>query len=108
MNLLNDFYFFFLLLLIFAQETKDKLRETTSKLAQAREETEQIRKNCQDMIRTYQVCSITRISVYRMANVITGQLSTKQIESTHNLLKNLSYYLVCYYFIAVSIETMWW
>ncbi|KAM4524533.1 coiled-coil domain-containing protein 186 isoform 2-T2 [Odontesthes bonariensis] len=34
--------------------TKDKLRDTTSKLAQAKEETEQIRKNCQDMIRTYQ------------------------------------------------------
>uniref|UniRef100_UPI003AAD05AC coiled-coil domain-containing protein 186 isoform X1 n=1 Tax=Centroberyx gerrardi TaxID=166262 RepID=UPI003AAD05AC len=36
------------------KETKDKLRDTTSKLAQAKEETEQIRKNCQDMIRTYQ------------------------------------------------------
>lgn len=36
------------------KETKDKLRETTSKLAQAKEETEQIRKNCQDIIRTYQ------------------------------------------------------
>lgn len=44
------------LIFIFVQETKDKLRETTSKLAQAREETEQIRKNCQDIIRTYQVC----------------------------------------------------
>lgn len=43
--------------LIFMQETKDKLRETTSKLVQAKEETEQIRKNCQDMIRTYQVCA---------------------------------------------------
>lgn len=42
--------------LIYTQETKDKLRETTSKLVQAKEETEQIRKNCQDMIRTYQVC----------------------------------------------------
>ncbi|CAJ1081029.1 coiled-coil domain-containing protein 186 isoform X2 [Xyrichtys novacula] len=36
------------------KESKDKLRETTAKLAQAKEETEQIRKNCQDMIRTYQ------------------------------------------------------
>ncbi|XP_067344313.1 coiled-coil domain-containing protein 186 isoform X2 [Channa argus] len=36
------------------KDTKDKLRETTTKLAQAKEETEQIRKNCQDMIRTYQ------------------------------------------------------
>lgn len=45
-------------LFICVQETKDKLRETTSKLIQAKEETEQIRKNCQDMIRTYQVCHI--------------------------------------------------
>lgn len=45
------------------QETKDKLRETTSKLVQAKEETEQIRKNCQDMIRTYQVCDIYHIEV---------------------------------------------
>ncbi|MCI4384330.1 hypothetical protein PGIGA_G00037510 [Pangasianodon gigas] len=36
------------------KETKDKLKETTGKLTQAKEETEQIRKNCQDMIRTYQ------------------------------------------------------
>uniref|UniRef100_A0A8C7DIU3 Coiled-coil domain containing 186 n=1 Tax=Oncorhynchus kisutch TaxID=8019 RepID=A0A8C7DIU3_ONCKI len=36
------------------KETKVKLRETTAKLTQAKEETEQIRKNCQDMIRTYQ------------------------------------------------------
>ncbi|XP_026171275.1 coiled-coil domain-containing protein 186 isoform X2 [Mastacembelus armatus] len=36
------------------KETKDKLKETALKLAQAKEETEQIRKNCQDMIRTYQ------------------------------------------------------
>uniref|UniRef100_A0A8C1EF15 Coiled-coil domain containing 186 n=1 Tax=Cyprinus carpio carpio TaxID=630221 RepID=A0A8C1EF15_CYPCA len=36
------------------KETKDKLRETTGKLTQAKEETEQIRKNCQDIIRTYQ------------------------------------------------------
>ncbi|KAA0725077.1 Coiled-coil domain-containing protein 186 [Triplophysa tibetana] len=36
------------------KDTKDKLRETTAKLTQAKEETEQIRKNCQDMIRTYQ------------------------------------------------------
>ncbi|XP_068610959.1 coiled-coil domain-containing protein 186 [Brachionichthys hirsutus] len=36
------------------KETKDRLKETTAKLVQAKEETEQIRKNCQDMIRTYQ------------------------------------------------------
>ncbi|XP_060795912.1 coiled-coil domain-containing protein 186 [Neoarius graeffei] len=36
------------------KDTKDKLKETTAKLTQAKEETEQIRKNCQDMIRTYQ------------------------------------------------------
>lgn len=48
---------------ICVQETKDKLKETTSKLVQAKEETEQIRKNCQDMIRTYQVCDIYHIQV---------------------------------------------
>ncbi|EPY82174.1 CTCL tumor antigen L14-2-like protein [Camelus ferus] len=36
------------------QETKDKLKETTTKLTQAKEEADQIRKNCQDMIKTYQ------------------------------------------------------
>ncbi|XP_057682329.1 coiled-coil domain-containing protein 186 isoform X2 [Corythoichthys intestinalis] len=36
------------------KESKDKLKDVTSKLTQAKEETEQIRKNCQDMIRTYQ------------------------------------------------------
>ncbi|KAK2099025.1 hypothetical protein P7K49_024476 [Saguinus oedipus] len=36
------------------EETKDKLRETTTKLTQAKEEADQIRKNCQDMIKTYQ------------------------------------------------------
>lgn len=55
-------YLFFLykstFMFVCVQETKDKLRETTSKLAQAKEETEQIRKNCQDMIRTYQVCCV--------------------------------------------------
>lgn len=45
------------------QETKDKLRETTSKLVQAKEETEQIRKNCQDMIRTYQVCATDHMQI---------------------------------------------
>lgn len=48
---------------ICVQESKDKLRDTTSKLAQAKEETEQIRKNTQDMIRTYQVCDIYHIEV---------------------------------------------
>lgn len=51
------------MLFICAQETKDKLRETTSKLAQAKEETEQIRKNCQDIIRTYQVCDVYHMQV---------------------------------------------
>ncbi|CAO2585920.1 Coiled-coil domain-containing protein 186 [Lemmus lemmus] len=36
------------------KDTKDKLKETTTKLTQAKEETEQIRQNCQDMIKTYQ------------------------------------------------------
>ncbi|XP_075830619.1 coiled-coil domain-containing protein 186 isoform X1 [Microtus pennsylvanicus] len=36
------------------KDTKDKLKETTTKLTQAKEEAEQIRQNCQDMIKTYQ------------------------------------------------------
>ncbi|MGH0162644.1 UNVERIFIED_CONTAM: hypothetical protein FKN15_045782 [Acipenser sinensis] len=37
------------------KETKERLRDTTSKLTQAKEEAEQIRKNCQEMIKTYQI-----------------------------------------------------
>lgn len=74
----------FLLLVLFTQETKEKLRETTSKLAQAKEETEQIRKNCQDMIRTYQVCRVSHVPVCcRTVRVITGHLFTKPRESLH-------------------------
>ncbi|XP_038266372.1 coiled-coil domain-containing protein 186 isoform X1 [Dermochelys coriacea] len=37
------------------KETKDRLKEATTKLTQAKEEGDQIRKNCQEMIKTYQV-----------------------------------------------------
>ncbi|CAM5157513.1 unnamed protein product [Natator depressus] len=37
------------------KETKDKLKDATTKLTQAKEEGDQIRKNCQEMIKTYQV-----------------------------------------------------
>ena len=40
------------------KETKGKLKETTLKLTQAKEETEQMRKNCQDMVHTYQESEI--------------------------------------------------
>ncbi|XP_039631868.1 coiled-coil domain-containing protein 186 [Polypterus senegalus] len=36
------------------KETKERLRDTTIKLTQAKEEAEQIRRNCQEMIKTYQ------------------------------------------------------
>ncbi|NXD08405.1 CC186 protein, partial [Nothocercus nigrocapillus] len=36
------------------KETKDLLKDATTKLTQAKEEAEQIRKNCQEMIKTYQ------------------------------------------------------
>ncbi|XP_038614499.1 coiled-coil domain-containing protein 186 [Tachyglossus aculeatus] len=36
------------------KETKDKLKDITLKLTQSKEEADQIRKNCQDMIKTYQ------------------------------------------------------
>lgn len=69
-KLFFEMEFFLKILLIFSQETKEKLRETTSRLVQAKEETEQIRKNCKDMIRTYQVLlyslSIITVVVVRM------------------------------------------
>uniref|UniRef100_A0A6I8PHK2 Coiled-coil domain containing 186 n=1 Tax=Ornithorhynchus anatinus TaxID=9258 RepID=A0A6I8PHK2_ORNAN len=37
------------------KETKDKLKDITIKLTQSKEEADQIRKNCQDMIKTYQM-----------------------------------------------------
>ena len=37
------------------QETKVKLAKTEQRLNEAKEETEMIRKDCQDMIKTYQV-----------------------------------------------------
>ena len=37
------------------KETKVKLTKTEQKLKEAKEETEQIRRNCQEMIKTYQV-----------------------------------------------------
>ncbi|XP_051778409.1 coiled-coil domain-containing protein 186 [Erpetoichthys calabaricus] len=36
------------------KETKERLRDITVKLTQAKEEAEQIRRNCQEMIKTYQ------------------------------------------------------
>ncbi|KAM5126902.1 uncharacterized protein ACMZJ9_021036, partial [Mantella aurantiaca] len=36
------------------KETKDKLRDVTGKLNQAKEEADQIRRNCQEIIKTYQ------------------------------------------------------
>ena len=39
----------------YLQETKGKLEELQKRLRQAKEETEQIRRNCQAMILTYQV-----------------------------------------------------
>ncbi|XP_019358402.1 PREDICTED: coiled-coil domain-containing protein 186 isoform X1 [Gavialis gangeticus] len=37
------------------KETRDRLKDATTKLTQAKEEADQIRKNCQEMIKTYQV-----------------------------------------------------
>ena len=43
------------------KETKAKLTKTEQKLKEAKEETEQIRRNCQEMIKTYQVRVTGRI-----------------------------------------------
>ncbi|XP_075011211.1 coiled-coil domain-containing protein 186 isoform X3 [Calonectris borealis] len=37
------------------KETKERLKDATTKLTEAKEEADQIRKNCQEMIKTYQV-----------------------------------------------------
>lgn len=80
-NSLNDF----LLSLLFTQDTKEKLRETTSKLAQAKEETEQIRKNCQDMIRTYQVCSVSHFCLLSCGQGDNWtSIQKTEVESAHN------------------------
>uniref|UniRef100_A0A8C6TBQ9 Si:ch211-225b10.4 n=1 Tax=Neogobius melanostomus TaxID=47308 RepID=A0A8C6TBQ9_9GOBI len=68
------------------KETKDKLRETTSKLAQAKEETEQIRKNCQDIIRTYQESEEIRSNeLDAKLRETTGELEKHKQEQTDQL-----------------------
>ena len=42
-------------LFLVLQETKERLKDATTKLTEAKEEADQIRKNCQEMIKTYQV-----------------------------------------------------
>ncbi|XP_041714213.1 coiled-coil domain-containing protein 186 [Coregonus clupeaformis] len=78
------------------KETKVKLRETTAKLTQAKEETEQIRKNCQDMIRTYQESEeIKSNELDAKLRETKGQLEkhkqeqTDQLEMHHSKAKEL-------------------
>ncbi|KAM6897011.1 coiled-coil domain-containing protein 186 [Xenentodon cancila] len=68
------------------KETKDRLRETSSKLAQAKEETEQIRKNCQDMIRTYQESEELRSNeLDAKLRETKGELAKRKQEQTDQL-----------------------
>uniref|UniRef100_A0A3P8ZBV4 Uncharacterized protein n=1 Tax=Esox lucius TaxID=8010 RepID=A0A3P8ZBV4_ESOLU len=68
------------------KETKDKLRDTTAKLTQAKEETEQIRKNCQDMIRTYQESEeIKSNELDAKLRETKGELEKKKQEQTDQL-----------------------
>ncbi|MFT7817229.1 hypothetical protein Z043-113190 [Arapaima gigas] len=79
------------------KETKDKLREMTFKLTQAKEEADQIRKNCQEMIKTYQACSeeIKSNELDAKLRETRGELEkhkqeqTDQLEMYHAKLKEL-------------------
>ncbi|XP_013924123.1 PREDICTED: coiled-coil domain-containing protein 186 [Thamnophis sirtalis] len=72
------------------KETKDRLKEATAKLTQAKEETDQIRKNCQEIIKTYQVKCLEderlrtedELSKYR-------ELINRQKAEIHNLLEKV-------------------
>ena len=73
------------------KETKGKLKETTLKLTQAKEETEQMRKNCQDMLHTYQESEIR-----------SNELDAK-LRETFSLIWDLQHFKVT--LIPVSF---WW
>ncbi|OCT69717.1 coiled-coil domain-containing protein 186 [Xenopus laevis] len=56
------------------KETKDRLKNTTLKLNQAREETDQIRRNCQEMIMSYKESDEIK------SNNLDGKLKVTKVE----------------------------
>nr|XP_033799045.1 coiled-coil domain-containing protein 186 isoform X2 [Geotrypetes seraphini] len=68
------------------KETKDRLKETSIKLAQAKEEADQIRKNCQEMIITYQESEENKCNELDTKLRITkGELERQMQEKTDHL-----------------------
>ncbi|XP_075791558.1 coiled-coil domain-containing protein 186 isoform X2 [Pelodiscus sinensis] len=68
------------------KETKDRLKDATTKLTQAKEEGEQIRKNCQEMIKTYQESEeIKSNELDAKLRVTKGELEKQMQEKTEQL-----------------------
>ncbi|KAJ1140303.1 hypothetical protein NDU88_006660 [Pleurodeles waltl] len=68
------------------KENIDKLKDTTIKLTQAKEETEQIRRNCQEIIKTYQESEeIKSNELDAKLRVTTGELEKQMQEKSSNL-----------------------
>ncbi|XP_069467968.1 coiled-coil domain-containing protein 186 [Ambystoma mexicanum] len=68
------------------KESKDKLKDTTIKLTQAKEETDQIRRNCQEMIKTYQESEeIKSNELDAKLRVTTGELEKQMQEKSNHL-----------------------
>ncbi|XP_074815399.1 coiled-coil domain-containing protein 186 isoform X2 [Natator depressus] len=68
------------------KETKDKLKDATTKLTQAKEEGDQIRKNCQEMIKTYQESEeIKSNELDAKLRVTKGELEKQMQEKSEQL-----------------------
>ncbi|XP_074855212.1 coiled-coil domain-containing protein 186 isoform X2 [Carettochelys insculpta] len=68
------------------KETKDRLKDATTKLTQAKEEGEQIRKNCQEMIKTYQESEeIKSNELDAKLRVTKGELEKQMQEKSEQL-----------------------
>ncbi|XP_067393345.1 coiled-coil domain-containing protein 186 isoform X2 [Emydura macquarii macquarii] len=68
------------------KETKDRLKDATTKLTQAKEEGDQIRKNCQEMIKTYQESEeIKSNELDAKLRVTKGELEKQMQEKSEHL-----------------------
>jgi hypothetical protein len=63
------------------KETKAKVEELQRRVLQSKEEAEQIRQNCQEMIRTYQVCQIIYPVIEINMYVLIAQQESEEIKS---------------------------
>ncbi|XP_035403690.1 coiled-coil domain-containing protein 186 isoform X1 [Cygnus atratus] len=68
------------------RESKERLKDATTKLTQAKEETDQIRKNCQEMIKTYQESEeIKSNELDAKLRVTKGELEKQMQEKSDHL-----------------------